>query len=211
MTNPDELTPEESLRLIAREQAAVAGRHRSSIVLYYLPWGLALFIGFGLLALDQGPGSDGPWADLPDALPLAVLFVLMALAAAVTVVTSAREARRIGGESTRRGAIYGAGWALGFGTIFPLLGRFAEHLPEDQRGLLFGSISVAVTGVLYVAGAAIWLDWSMFVLGGWLLVVNLVGALAGPGWHSLVIAVAGGGALIVAGLVATVTARRAEP
>lgn len=201
MTDPDELTPEESLRLIAREQAAVAGRHRSTMALYYVPWGLAWFIGFGLLTLDQGPGSDGPWVDLPDALPLVVLFVLMALATAVTIVTSAHEARRIGGESNRRGAIYGLSWALAFGTIFPILGRFADHLPEDQRGLLFGSVSVALAGVFYLTGAAIWLDWGMFVLGGWLMVVNLAGVLAGPGWHSLVIAVAGGGALIGAGLL----------
>lgn len=208
MTDPDELTPEESLRLIARERAAVAGRHRGMMAVYYLPWGIAWFVGFGLLTLDQGPGSDRPWVDLPDALPLIVLFVLMAIAAVITVAAAAREASQIGGESNRRGTIYGISWALAFGTIFPILGRFADHLPENQRGLLFGSVSVALTGVFYLAGAAIWLDWTMLVLGGWLLLVNLAGVLAGPGWHSLIIAVAGGGALITAGLLVHVSARR---
>ncbi|WP_116949792.1 transporter [Jiangella endophytica] len=209
MTDPEELTPEESLRLIARERAAVTDRQRGTMLLYYLPWGLTWFLAFGLFTLDQGPGTDGPWVDLPDALPLVVLFTLMAVAVAITIGTAAREASQVGGDSNRRGAMYGVSWALAFGTVFPILGRIAEHLPDDQQGLLFGAVSVALTGVFYLAGAAIWLDWSLLVLGGWLLVVNLAGVLAGPGWHSLVISVAGGGALIVAGLVAPAAARRA--
>lgn len=211
MTDPEELTPEESLRLIAHERAMVAGHQRSTMLLYYLPWGLTWFIAFGLFALDQGPGSDGPWLDLPDTLPLVVLFSLMAVAAAITIGAGVREAGQVGGDSNRRGAIYGVSWALAFGTVFPILGRIAEHLPDDQQGLLFGSVSVALTGVFYLAGAAIWLDWSMLVLGGWLLVVNLAGVLAGPGWHSLLISVAGGGALIVAALVVPAAARRPRP
>lgn len=207
MADP-ELTPEESLRLIAQGRAAVAVRQRGAMLLYYLPWGLTWFIAFGLFTLDQGPGSDGPWIDLPDTLPLIVLFTLMAVSIAITIGAGLREATRVGGESNRRGAMYGISWMLAFGTIFPILGRFAEYLPDDHRGLLFGSVSIALTGVFFLVGGAIWLDWSMLTLGGWLLLVNLAGVLAGPGWHSLLVSVAGGGAMIVTALVVSAPARR---
>ncbi len=54
--------------------------------------------------------------------------------------------------------------------------------------------------MLYLAGSAIWSDRGMFVLGAWIGLANIAGAIAGPGWHSLVIALAGGGGLLVAGL-----------
>jgi hypothetical protein len=52
-----------------------------------------------------------------------------------------------------------------------------------------------------MAGSAIWVDRDMFVLGAWISVVNVIGVLWGPGWHALVLAVAGGGGLLVAGLL----------
>ena len=209
MTEPEELTPEESLRLIARERAAATERQRSTMLLYYLPWGLTWLIAFGLFALDQGPGTEGSWVAMPDHVPLVVLFSLMSVSITITVMTGVREAGQIGGMSNRRGLIYGMSWALAFGTVFPIISRFADQLPDEQQGLLFGSISVALTGVFYLAGAAIWLDWSMLVLGGWLLLTNLAGVLAGPGWHSLVVSVAGGGGIVVTGLCVGLRARRA--
>ena len=46
-----------------------------------------------------------------------------------------------------------------------------------------------------MAGGAIWKSRDLFILGGWIAVINVVGVLAGPGWHSLVISLAGGGGL----------------
>jgi hypothetical protein len=41
----------------------------------------------------------------------------------------------------------------------------------------------------------------MLALGAWTCLVNVLGIVVGPGWHSLIIAVAGGGGMLVAGLV----------
>jgi hypothetical protein len=68
-------------------------------------------------------------------------------------------------------------------------------------GILWGGGMVALVGALYMAGAAIWTDRDMFVLGAWISGVNVVGVLLGPGWHSLLVAIAGGGGLLIAGLV----------
>jgi hypothetical protein len=58
---------------------------------------------------------------------------------------------------------------------------------------------VALTGALHMAGGAIYRDRSLFVLGAWTSVINIIGIIAGPGWHSLIVAIAGGGGMIVAG------------
>jgi hypothetical protein len=52
-----------------------------------------------------------------------------------------------------------------------------------------------------MAGGAIWNDRWLFFLGAWTSVINVAGILAGPGWHSLIVAVAGGGGMLVAGLL----------
>lgn len=195
-------SPEESLRLIRQQQSAVESLMQRSLLLYYLPWGLTWLIGFGMFVLRDGIGESGPYVSMPYGVPLAVLFILMGAALAITVVAGARESTRIGGDSTARGITYGLSWVLAFGTIMPIVAHFAELLARDERAMLFAAVPVGLTGTLYVAGAAVWRSRSMFVLGGWILVVNMAGVLAGTGWHSLVIAVAGGGGLILAGVAA---------
>ena len=58
-----------------------------------------------------------------------------------------------------------------------------------------------------MAGGAIWLDRDLFRLGVWISVINLAGVLAGPGWHALVVSVAGGGGILVAGALARLRQR----
>ena len=53
-----------------------------------------------------------------------------------------------------------------------------------------------------MAGGAVWLDRDLFRLGVWISVINMIGAFAGPGWHALIMAVAGGGGMLVAGAIA---------
>jgi hypothetical protein len=48
----------------------------------------------------------------------------------------------------------------------------------------------------------------MFVLGVWITVLNIAGVLAGPGWHSLLIAVLGGGGMLGTGVVFWLRSRR---
>jgi hypothetical protein len=60
---------------------------------------------------------------------------------------------------------------------------------------------VALTGVLHMAGGALWNDRVLYVLGISISVVNVIGIIAGPGWHALTVAVLGGGGMLVAGFV----------
>lgn len=191
-------SPAESLALIQHERAAVAGTVALNPLGYYLPWGLAWLVGYGLLFLRFGP--DGRvFVDLPDWLPLVVLFAAMAVAMVSTVVISVHRGRGVEGRSSWQGTAYGLAWFFAFAGVGTTTGRFAELLPERERGLLWAAVSVGTVAVMYMAGAAIWLSRDMFVLGAWLTVINIAGVALGPGWHSLLICVGGGGGMCVSG------------
>lgn len=179
---------------------------------YYWPWGFAWLLGFGLLFLRFGP--DGRvFVDLPPWLPLNLLFVLLVAAGVVSGIATAKAHGQVTGESSRRGAWYGLAWAFGYASVLATVGRVAGHLPDDQAGLLWSGTAVGLTGALHIAGGATWLDRNLLRLGIWITLINAVGVIAGPGWHALVISVAGGGGMLVAGAVIAGLRRsdRAEP
>ncbi len=188
----------ESLRLIEAQRTAAQRSLSPDPRLIYWPWGIAWFVGFGLLYLRHGP-HDRVTVHMPSWLPLTTLFVLMAVAFVVSGVAGARAARQISGESSRRGFRYGMSWFLGFAVLTVTLSRVSDFLPPDWSGLLWAALSVGLVATLYLAGGAIWLDINLFVLGFWLAVVDIIGVAIGPGWHSLVICLGGGGGLVVVG------------
>ncbi|MFC6018715.1 transporter [Plantactinospora solaniradicis] len=199
----DELPPADpaaALRLIAEQQAEAARKLSPNLLWYYWPWGLAWLIGFGLLFLFSGPNGR-MFVEMPLWLPLATLFTLLIAAGIISGVTGARTYGQVAGDSRRRGQWYGLAWGLGFAGVMTVLGPVSDHLPEDLAGLLWAGVSVGLTGALHMAGGAIWLDRNLFRLGVWISVINIVGVIAGPGWHALVISVAGGGGMLVAGVV----------
>ncbi|GAA2327238.1 transporter [Dactylosporangium salmoneum] len=197
----------ESLELIRKERAAAARTLQLNPLLYYVPWGGAWLIGFGLLFLRYGPNGK-VFVDLPDWLPLASLFVLMALAMLATVVVSAVRGRGLAGRSSWQGSAYGFAWFFAFAGVGTTTSHFAKLLPEDERGLLWACVSVGLVASMYMAGAAVWMSRDMFIFGAWLTIINIAGVAAGPGWHSLLISLGGGGGLILLGLILQVRARR---
>ncbi|MET8120582.1 transporter [Micromonospora sp. NPDC005189] len=190
-----------ALRLIRDQQAATATRLEPDSRLVYWPWGIAWLVGFGLFFLRFSPG-ERELLRLPGWLPLTVLFALLLAAAAVQATASTRAYGQVTGDSARRGRWYGCAWGLGSVSVYAGLGQITEHLPHDLAGLLWSATAVGLTGALHMAGGAIWLDRDLFRLGVWISVINLAGAIAGPGWHALVVAVAGGGGILVAGALA---------
>jgi hypothetical protein len=62
---------------------------------------------------------------------------------------------------------------------------------------------MSLVAALHLAGAAVWCDRTMFAYGSWLALINIAGVVAGPGWHSLVIALGGGAGGFVTGLASS--------
>lgn len=195
------MDPAESLRLIQRERAQARRVLTPDQRLYLWPWGFAWLIGFTVYFLRFGPGGR-VFVALPEWLPLVVLLALMMAAGIVTGVAGARAGRWVAGPSSRQGALYGITWSVAFCSLAFVLGRVSEFLPGAELNLLWAGAMVALTGALHMAGGAMFEDRNLFALGAFVSVVNVAGVIIGPGWHSLILAVAGGGGMIVAGVVA---------
>ena len=192
--------PAESLRLIAQERAAAGRRLTPDPRLLLWPWGLAWLIGFGVYFLRFGP-DEHVYVDMPEFVPLTVLLGLITLAGIVTGIVGARASRQVSGPSSRQGAMYGFTWSVAFIGMAVLLSRVSDLLPVPNANLLWAGAMVALTGALHMAGGALWNDRILYVLGASISVVNVIGIVIGPGWHALIVAVRGGGGMLVAGLV----------
>jgi hypothetical protein len=201
------MDPAESLRLIESERAEAERILTPDQRLFLWPWGFAWLIGFTVYYLRFGPDGRVLVA-LPEWLPLLTLVVLMIGAGIVTGVAGARAGRWISGPSSRQGILYGITWSVAFFGMSTVLSRVSEFVPDAELNLLWAGAMVALTGALHMAGGAIYNDRNLFVLGAFVSVVNVVGVIVGPGWHSLILAVAGGGGMLVAGAVAHAKAAR---
>lgn len=190
----------DSLRLIRQEQTATVRRIVPDPRLLLWPWGVAWLLGFTVFFLRYGP-DDRVLVAMPSWLPLLVLLALILVAGTITGIVGARAARQVTGPTSRQGAMYGLTWALAFAGMISVLNRLGDQLPVGLTNLIWAGTMTALTGALHMAGGALWNDRTLFRLGAFLSVINVVGVLLGPGWHALIVAVLGGGGMLVAGLV----------
>ncbi|GAA3069560.1 hypothetical protein [Streptosporangium carneum] len=195
------LSPEEMLRLIEEQQSATSRRLGGDPLLTYTPWGIAWGVGFGALFLHYAYGL------VPRGVALSVLFSLMVLAMAVSSFAQRSMSSQVRGEAAERGMMYGFAWLFGFAGMFALGVRLSPLLPVEETGLLWAVMSMTIVAALYIAGGAVWRVRTMFFLGAGLAVLNVVGAIAGPGVHALLMSVGAGGAFIVVGVVQRIRRR----
>jgi hypothetical protein len=143
----------------------------------FASWALVYLAGYGVVWLSvrgQRPfQAPAGWA-------LALLTVLAAVALAVTAAMTDRAASGVGGLSARRRRVYWLSLAIG------LLGEIVMQLALRHAGASRGALSVftasaplLVAGVVLVAGTAAWLNWYVFGLGLWLIVVAAFSGFAG--------------------------------
>ena len=208
--NDDDLPPvdaAESLRLIERERAETELSITPDPRGFLWPWGFAWVLGFGVYFLRYGPGGR-VLVDMPNWLPLTLLLALFMAAGVFTGWFGARISRSIRGPSNRQGAMYGLTWSVAYAGMAVVLSTTNGLLSDEHANMLWAGAMVAVTGVMHMAGGAIWNDRSLFALGIWTSVVNVVGIFAGAGWHSLILAVLGGGGMLLAGTLQWLKLRR---
>jgi hypothetical protein len=95
-------------------------------------------------------------------------------------------------NTARQARWYGTAWLLGFVGLILTVGKISSDLSHDTKGLLWGATTTGLVGVLHMAGSAIWGDRAQLHWGMWVTLINIVGVMAGAGWQSLIISIAGG-------------------
>lgn len=162
----------------------------------YTGFGLGYLLGHGAAALSHG---TDPLVRLPGWLPLALLGSGLAVGTVASVVASARAQRNAPAAEATTGKLLGAAWVTAFLALFlAITGLSMTHGLPDLQSLLWPTGSGLVVGLLYLAEGAARRNTLHYALGSWLALIS-TGALfldaAGPFW---VLALAGGGAYLVA-------------
>lgn len=187
-----------SAALIAEQRARVASKTTVDATFLFTAWGVAWLVGFGLL-----------WAAERDLLPMEreaappVFLALLMGAGVLTAVHVGRRTAGVHGTSAGQRAMYGWTWVAAFAVFVALDVALARTGASPAVLAVVGAaVPPLIVGVLYMAGGAIWSDRTQFTLGGWICAVTVVAAAVGWPHMLAVMALAGGGGMIAAALVA---------
>jgi hypothetical protein len=196
------------LDLVRSQQDRVTRQLAAEVPLILLAWGIAWFVGFGLLWLIDGV-KPAPSVPLPVAV--AVFIVLMAGALVATAILGIRSGRgiRASVEAAFTGAVYGWSWTIAFVAMFAFGSALVHNgMAPDLANIYYPTASTLLVGLLYFVGGGIWHAKPLLWLGGWIMVVALVAPFFGYPTHYLVFSIAGGGVFLLGALVAWLWIRR---
>jgi hypothetical protein len=193
-SDDNELDPHAAAALIQQTTRAVSRSLGVRFPVLYAGWGVSWLVGLGAMWLSVR--NQSPYRG-PSAASSVLFGVLGALALAVTLTTVIRATRGVSGQSEAQGRIFGVSWGVGFSVLPAVDGALSRNHASATVQTLVGTIgAVLVVSLVYMVGAAAWIDWPMFALGLWLAVVAGVGAFTGPVGVLLVTAAAGGGGFL---------------
>jgi len=159
-----------------------------------LIWGAAWLAGYGALWIGarQTTSLPPPWA-----------FVIFGICLAGAVVASAlvavKTSRSVSGPSNLAGALFGWACFLAFAGGIIAVTVFCQKyaLNGEATGVLYNAAMAIILGCLYMAGAAMWKDRAMYIVGAAMIVLGVIGTLVGVPAGYLVMALCGGGLMLV--------------
>ena len=199
--------PAAALSLIHEQQRSVIRQQLSGVAWILGVWGLARGVGF--LVLWSGYDGGNPWFRLPLGVAGTIFGALLVVAIAVSAVVGSRIGRGIEGASAFSGAVYGASWMLGSGSVFAVGVALARAGVDGLLlSLYYPAAYALVAGLIYLMGAALWRSLDQLVLGAIILIVGSIAPFFGAPTNNLVMALLGGGAFLVAAVVMQVGLQR---
>lgn len=211
MTDPraaddDALDPAAMLAILEQQQRTVSRRMAANVPWILGAWGLAWFVGFGLLwAID---GARPAFA-VPLPVAVVVFTVLMVAALVVSAVLGARTGRgiRTTPAAAFTGTVYGITWTVGIVGLFVLGGALVSNgMAPDLLNIYYPSAGTMFVGVMYLIAGAIWQARPAVAMGAWIVLIAAVAPFFGYPVHFLVFAVGGGGVFILGAIVTAVYA-----
>ncbi|KGM13052.1 hypothetical protein [Cellulomonas bogoriensis] len=207
-SDPDGATldPAGSVALIDAQRARLEKATDVDGRILFGVWGLAWLLGFGQLWTVTQDQPLVPWSQ--DVAYPVFGSVLLAAMVVTTIHTAVRSSGLRGG-SAAQGAMYGWAWFLTFAGVGALALALARlDASPDVIASAMTLTSVLLVAALYMAGGAIWQDRHQFVLGAWIAVTAIASGVVGHPHMLLVMALAGGGGMLVGAVVEHVRRRR---
>ncbi|KQR17542.1 hypothetical protein [Cellulomonas sp. Leaf334] len=191
----------DALAIIAAQRARADDTRPVGALLFGV-WGAAWLVGYGALWLTARDDGDA------SLLAVGVAITAGVVALVVTITHVLHRTRGIAGASAREGALYGLAWPVAFLAQSMIVGGLSQAGASGEViSLAANAIAALVVGLLYIAGGLLWRATSMYVLGAWMALTGAAAALTGFPDSYLVMAVAGGGGMLVGALVVTVRSR----
>lgn len=198
--------PRAALASISSTEASTRRSIGPNVAVLYFVWAAAYLLGYGLLQ-----GSSAGWLPLPFTTALLIGAVILLAAIAFSAWAGIRSGQQIRGDSRFAGMAYGMSWMAGFATLAIFSIALFTLLPDAEpaaTGWLINAVAIMIVSIMYTAGAAVFQDKPMFILGACFTVVNIAGLLAGPTLFMTIFAVAGPVLLGAAGVLTLIMARR---
>jgi hypothetical protein len=163
----------------------------------FVTWGLVVLVGYGALWLSARGQHPFHGPTVPAVVTLVALFLV---AAVYTAWAALRASSGVGGPSVLQHGIFALAMAAGGFTLDVFI-RVLSHAGADRPliALMGAAAPLLVVGLVFTASCAVngMLDWPRLALGLWLLAVAAEGGWAGPVTYLAVIALAGGGGILL--------------
>lgn len=184
-------------------EAGEQARHELEINygLLLIVWGLTVLIAYGALWLMVR--GQHPYRGLTKTggLIWPVLFVVGLLSAVIRLGVVGRAVTGVG-HAGRQWAIFFAALPIGSAALFVEAAALSHAGASPQVvDVLVAAAPMVSMGLVLCASSAVRLDYSMLVLGVWLLAVAVGGTWASPTTILAVYALAGGGGFLLAGAI----------
>lgn len=199
------LDPAEGLAIVAAQRRRVLDTEVDDRIVFGT-WGVLWLVGYTVQwwSAERSPTgtSTGPAG--------AVFGVLMVLGLVVTLTHVGRRSRGVRGTSRSVGTMFGLTWFAGFtAQALVVAGVVAAGASPEVIAIVANGLACLVVGLLYMACGAMWRIRAMYLLGVWVIATAAAASLVGTPDGYLVMAVGGGGGMLVGAVVAHLVRRRA--
>jgi hypothetical protein len=155
-------------------------------------WGCTYLVGFSAFWLSVHGNVVPTW------VAVLILAGLGTAASAVSLARTTRLGRGVKGPSRRSAIAYSWCWPVGLVAVLAFdLGLTRHGLPESTLSLLWPGSFLLVVAVLFLCGGVLFSDRSQFGLGVLSSAVAAASTFAGWPGNYAVLALAGGGGLLV--------------
>jgi len=199
-----------TMHALMEDQRQVAVDAQTAFVwIMEVVWGVAWILGYTALWLIDG--SDV--VSLPLPVAVGIFAGLIGVGVVVSIVLGIRGSVGMAstGEARWQGRVYGISWSVGMFSVYVLgIGLALNDAPSRLLSIFYPSGFSFVAGMMLLSTAALFHSRASLLLGSILVVAALAAPFAGYPGNYLVMAVVGGGAYLVTGIVAAVRAARAR-